>query len=207
MIIGLLARKGFGKTTLFKGLQAATRSVFPEDPYPESLVVRTRFGGPLKAMLGTLFRLRGMTDERVLELLDGPQHVREMPLEEFGGKSSRQMMQTLGTEWGRDLVYPSLWIDTVKMQMVAAHHSGRIAVADDVRFLNEIEAIKDHGGIVVGIKRTDRTFPLPADAHASEASVDQLTSAYADRIWYNGASSPEAAAIEAREFAKSLLTT
>jgi hypothetical protein len=41
---------------------------------------------------------------------------KETPLPEFGGKTPRQMMQTLGTEWGRNLIDAEIWITLWKRQ-------------------------------------------------------------------------------------------
>ena len=88
-----------------------------------------------------------------------------------GGKSPRFLMQTLGTEWGRDMVTSTLWIDLWKQR--ASKIRRRIAVTN-VRFENEALAIRDMGGIVV---RVVRPAAPAVRAHVSEAGVpDDLVS-------------------------------
>ena len=83
------------------------------------------------------------------EEIDGD--LKERPCALFGGKTPRQAMQWLGTEWGRELVNPSLWIDAWKVAV--DREPDRLIVVDDVRFSNEAQAIRERGGIVVKIER------------------------------------------------------
>ncbi|KAF1049339.1 deoxynucleotide monophosphate kinase family protein [Xylophilus sp.] len=82
------------------------------------------------------------------------------------GKSPRQLMQTLGTEWGRQLVREDFW---VRRALAAAETiPGGRAVISDVRFDNEAEAIRAAGGVVLHIVRPDA---LEVSSHPSEAGV------------------------------------
>lgn len=65
------------------------------------------------------------------------------------GKSPRQMMQTLGTEWGREMVSSSLWVDRCMRQ--AEQHP--LVVISDVRFQNEVSAIFVRKGLLIHINR------------------------------------------------------
>ena len=64
----------------------------------------------------------------------------------MGGKTPRWAMQSLGTEWGRDLIHNDLWINAWKSTLP----DGNIVV-DDIRFLNEVETIQDEGGYIINI--------------------------------------------------------
>lgn len=57
-------------------------------------------------------------------------------------------MQTLGTEWGRDLIHPSLWTRA----WMARAGSG-LVVTDDCRFENEAEAVRRLGGHIIRVVR------------------------------------------------------
>lgn len=103
---------------------------------------RIRFAGPLKAMLAAL----GCTPTEI----DGDR--KEAPCELLGGKTPRHAMQTLGTEWGRDLIASDLWIRAFNAAL-AKMPVGVPVVVDDCRFPNEAEAVKAAGGIVVRIER------------------------------------------------------
>lgn len=85
------------------------------------------------------------------------------------GKSPRQLAQTLGTEWGRQLVHPEIWTTLMVREWDRVRQS-RIPrmVVTDVRFDNEAEAIRSLGGTVWQVVRED--LP-PVAAHASEAGV------------------------------------
>lgn len=83
------------------------------------------------------------------------------------GKSPRQMMQTLGTEWGRDMVSRNLWVD-VCLQRAKQHP---LVVISDVRFENEIASILGSGGLLIHISRPD----APAvNSHISEKDVSSF---------------------------------
>lgn len=140
MLIGLSGPLGAGKSLAARILSVAY--VTPVVP----------FAGPLKAMLEAL----GVPREN----LHGTPAQKAAPLAMLGGKSAREAMQTLGTEWGRQLVTESLW----RNAWLAA--AGAHAIADDVRFPDEAELIRSRGGIVLRIVRD--LAPSAAGAHASE---------------------------------------
>jgi len=82
------------------------------------------------------------------------------------GFSPRRLMQTLGTEWGRDMVSPALWIDSCLHRAAAA--PGPVVISD-VRFDNEAAAIRERGGVVLRIKRDVDGVA----AHRSESGVEE----------------------------------
>jgi hypothetical protein len=116
---------------------------------------RVRFAGPLKAMMKAL----GCSDEEI----DG--HLKMAPSLLLGGKTPRFAMQTLGTEWGRNLISPTLWTDAWKHQ-VDSLPSDIPVVVDDVRFPNEAALIRERGGLLIGLRREGYE---PSSEHASEA--------------------------------------
>ncbi len=85
------------------------------------------------------------------------------------GKSPRQLVQTLGTEWGRHQVHPELWVMLMlrRWDMVRASTSPRMVVTD-VRFDNEAHAILTAGGT---IWRVEREGVTPVAPHVSEKGV------------------------------------
>jgi hypothetical protein len=68
-------------------------------PYLGPKYARAAFADPLKDMLVT-----GLSVTRERDL-DGP-HKHDPT--NYGGKSPRELMQTLGTEWGRELIDPDI---------------------------------------------------------------------------------------------------
>lgn len=88
-------------------------------------------------------------------------------------KSYRVMMQTLGTEWGREMMNPQVWVNLVArrwkeieaggylVQQGRDHtgYKGYIAegmVLSDVRFDSEAEWIKLNGGVILEIVRPEQ---------------------------------------------------
>jgi hypothetical protein len=117
------------------------------------------FALPLKEMLAAI----GVDNRH----LYGAPAEKEEPLPLLQGKSARYALQRLGTEWGRDLIGPGLWVDAWRQAVDDIANDDDIVVADDVRFPNEIDAILSRGGIVICIVRSlDDVFRVPK--HPSE---------------------------------------
>lgn len=80
----------------------------------------------------------------------------------------RHLAQTLGTEWGREILYPDFWVDLWKIRLERARTFGFKGVAvPDVRFANEVAAIRELGGKVFTIQGRS----LPVNHHKSEAQI------------------------------------
>lgn len=84
------------------------------------------------------------------------------------GKSLRECMQTLGTEWGRQLVHGDLWVMEAKRRIDMLVKNRRMVVIPDVRFDNEARMIQESGGVVIRIVRPGID---PVRAHVSEAGI------------------------------------
>jgi len=87
------------------------------------------------------------------------------------GVSARQMMQTLGTEWGRSCVHPDLWVKIAESKAKSLLKKDCIVVFDDVRFPNEIDTIRTLGGEMWLIDRPGVDY---AGSHASEGSLSDI---------------------------------
>ena len=85
------------------------------------------------------------------------------------GKSYRYLARTLGTEWGRNLVGETVWIDAFRQKF--ERHSLRHPVCvDDLRFANELSLLRELGFTFVKITRnTDRD--RLQDSHASDVDL------------------------------------
>jgi len=99
------------------------------------------------------------------------------------GKSPRQLLQTLGTDWGRAMVSKDVWLK------IAAHRirfarvaEGRACiVVPDVRFDDEAEMIReDFGGVIWEVTRPGSATCV---AHVSEAGISRRL---IDRTLVNG---------------------
>jgi hypothetical protein len=146
MIVGFIGYKGCGKST-------AARLLVERHGF-----IRTRFAEPLKKMLLAL----GCTPDEV----DGD--LKETPCAALNGRTPRHAMQTLGTEWGREMISQTLWLDA---WCRAVEGVDRVVV-DDCRFPNEASLIRERGGIIVEVKRDGAGDGR--DGHASEAYVSAM---------------------------------
>jgi len=82
--------------------------------------------------------------------------------------TTRQMMQTHGTEWGRECVDPNIWVNTLEPMILDMCEQGLKVVIDDMRFQNELDMINKIGGHTVKIvRRTMDQIPV----HSSEGAL------------------------------------
>jgi deoxynucleotide monophosphate kinase-like protein len=162
MIIGLTGRKGAGKDTV--GQMLVEHYDF----------TRIAFADKLKEAVANLF---GITIEQVDELKNSPSHIRITRAR--GAQNSismpysdtitllywREFLQRFGTEMGRNTFGEDFW---VKLWLEALPDKGDV-VATDVRFENEIHAVRASGGKIIEIIRPGHE----PDGHASEEPLDQ----------------------------------
>jgi hypothetical protein len=75
------------------------------------------------------------------------EQIKEDPHPLLCGKSPRYAMQTLGTEWGRALLGPDLWVNLLahELDIIPASYRQPGYVISDVRFPNEAEFIRQRG--------------------------------------------------------------
>jgi len=148
LIIGLCGPQHAGKSSIAKeavhiltgrGISARTLS----------------FADPLRSMLTALLLSSGMDPAQAAHALTD-QTAKETPLAMFGGKTPRYALQTLGTDWGRALISPDLWVN-IAMQNIAANPSD-VVILDDVRFDREIEIILTRAGSIVEISRIGTAY-------------------------------------------------
>jgi len=75
---------------------------------------------------------------------------------EWLGKSPRELMQTLGTEWGRSLIHQDIWLRVAEQNLAflaETHDTASGFVITDLRTENEAEFIRKHGGVVIHLIR------------------------------------------------------
>lgn len=133
IVIGLLGRMQHGKSTLAKELRN----------YFGSRSVSSAFADPLKNMLFAI-------DLTEAELWGGE---KMRPTSFLGGHTPRRAMQTLGTEWGRELIYQNIWVDAWERSLDRLSGHVDIVIIEDVRFVNEVEKVKALGGILIEVHR------------------------------------------------------
>jgi hypothetical protein len=181
-IIGLSGRAGAGKDTVADILVR------------ERGYTKIALADPLKRACRKFFAGR-MTAEH----LWGPSEKRNEPIPELGGLTARKALQTLGTEWGR-ACYPDVWVDLClatitdlqslwencgwfpyyaqygilrEDRYICEIRPNPLFVISDVRFLNELEAIRAAGGEVWRVIRGSEDGGLQGEAatHVSETEL------------------------------------
>lgn len=96
----------------------------------------------------------------------------------------RRILQLLGTNCGRDIIHPNIWVNALfskyKEESIYDPRSktggmgGSNWVITDMRFPNEMKAIQDRGGITIRINRNG----LEKSDHASETALDDANFDY-----------------------------
>lgn len=124
---------------------------------------RKGFADPLRSMARHFIEAAGYSAEQA-DFLVSTGEGKLTPLPEFGGRTSRYLMQTLGTEWGRELVADGVWIGLALKGTERA-----FVVLDDMRFPDEYDAVVEAGGEVWKVFRPG--IPIPTD-HPSEGLLE-----------------------------------
>jgi hypothetical protein len=147
-IIGIIGKKGSGKTTFANYLQAEFEKA------PKELALRFSFGKPLKQMI------------------EQAEICSHKELYEEKTAFSRLMMQKIGTEIIRridpDYFCKQMWNG---LHTAFSHEPTSIIIIDDVRFKNEAQLIRSLGGILIKI---EREIQKQEDNHTSEIEQDTI---------------------------------
>lgn len=120
----------------------------------------------------------------------------------------RKFMQKVGTEMFRDQLDKDVWVKLLEMKLIEAENSAKNEAAaypdyeydintkpwvpknvifiTDVRFPNEAEMLKRHGGFIIKIERTNFVTSGEWRKHESEKYIDDIEK---DATWYNNESS------------------
>lgn len=127
--------------------------------------IRISFADPLKEMTSVLLRALGFTEAEAHHAVYHAKHTRVPAI----GVDVRHMLQTLGTEYGRQCLHPDVWITAWSTRVSAALAAGHHVVCDDMRFPNELAAVRALGGASWQIKRSGY---VRTTTHASEGGLD-----------------------------------
>lgn len=152
-LIGITGLAGTGKDTVRGMLEDAGYTGFA-------------FADPIRMMLRELLISNNISDSYM-----DCREFKEDIIPELG-VSYRQMAQTLGTEWGRSL-QPDFWLRLATSYLHGQMDAGgQQFCISDVRFENEAQWVRNHGGVVW---RIERPGTEPVRSHASEQGVDAIT--------------------------------
>lgn len=127
----------------FCGLAGAGKSFAAKHLVRDHGFARERLAEPIKAMLRAL----GLSEAE----LDGD--LKEKPCEALCGQTPRVGQQTIGTEWGREMIGREIWVRAWGRRADRILEAGGSVVVDDVRFADEAAAIWRRGGILIRVER------------------------------------------------------
>lgn len=134
-IIAFTGKMGSGKTTAADYLRETHG------------FARLSFAAPLKRAAFAIF---GEEFDRLM--LVG----KEEPSEFLFGNSPRHVLQTLGTEWGRNFIHQDLWVELFSREVDRIEAEGVFSgiVVDDLRFVNEADKVLNMGGVVFRVVKS-----------------------------------------------------
>lgn len=169
IIIGLVGTKSAGKDTF--------ADYFIHTYSENTKIVKYAFATPLKKACKELFLLSDIQLSGTIE---------KETIDSRWGLSPRQMFQIVGTDFIRNGIDENFWLRHFEHwidSQLSIELSDRpsIVLVSDVRFQNEVNLIKEKGGIIIKINRnSDRTKNDSNDRdsttkHISESGVSHLT--------------------------------
>lgn len=149
LIIAFTGARGVGKTSVAKELIENGKCDYALES----------FATPIKSMLKAM----GLTEHFVNDP-DGKQQ----PIPWLDGVSGRELMQTLGTSWGREMVSDDVWLRALNQRLIKYIGSDKIILIDDLRFDNEAEFIHRQGGYIISLTRDGIDY---TNEHATETPI------------------------------------
>jgi hypothetical protein len=129
-----------------------------------------KFARPLKEMLRTLYREAGLSEKMIERKIEGDLKRTSCPI--LGGKTPTDAMQTLGDEWGRQLVCPDLWVNILGSKY--RQSTATNVVVDDCRYVNEARTVRQLGGQLWKVVRNVKDPVEMNRQHRSETEQADL---------------------------------
>lgn len=168
-LIGLSGAIGAGKS-------AVGRHLFDSYGYKE-VTFKKEFVIKILSSLGIEW---GHQDYEMYINIFYDRELKDKPNELLNGKTPRQVMFSF-SDWARS-IDPYVFIKPVeqKIQKFIYQLEGRLVISD-IKFDNEAEMIKRHGGLIWHIERKNNPFSVKTE-HESEHGIDDK---YIDRIIWN----------------------
>lgn len=154
MWIGISGKKGVGKDTAGEILKECL----------ESRVEIVRFSATLKEIASVLLGVPVYKfEEESFKASKLPVIWRRGP---YGDITVRKLLQILGTEMSR-AIHPDILVN-IALENLEDSEMGKIIT--DVRFENEVKAVKKRGGVLIRIEREG----VHQDGHSSETALDDF---------------------------------
>ncbi len=147
----------FWSSTPQQGKTTAARFLMNDHGY-----VKVSFAAPLRFMIERLLHSAGYTYNEIQWFLN---EGKEQNIDVIGA-SYRKLARTLGTDWGRNLIHPDIWVRVVEQKII--HIKAPVCI-DDLRFPNELELLRRHDFALVKLVRN--TSRLDNDIHPSDLAL------------------------------------
>ena len=169
VLIGIGGKKRSGKSTLANFLmkEAALKGW-------DSEIVS--FADPIKFMMQEVFRYE-VSHNTFLDDLRKQDPIKIAP---DCTLTVREILQKVGTECFRDIIHKDFWIHRGMAKIDSS--SANVVIVPDVRFGNELEALKKKIGVTVYIERPDLSDVV--DKHPSEMELEEIKNDF-DIQWVN----------------------
>lgn len=125
------------------------------------------FAAPIKRMTAMFLSECGLDYDTIHSATHG-ELKEDAILDDFPGITTRYLMQTLGTEWGRDRIGEHIWTTLAHNRIDKLRKQGIDVVVDDLRFHNEYAMLAAMGAKFIKIERPGYE---PADGHRSTGAL------------------------------------
>ena len=119
-----------------------------------------KFAGGLKTLVYTLLRQFKDDPTWAYACIEGDQ--KEVPLKWLNGKTPRDLMVTMGTDWGRMTIDPNIWVKLAYTRIRTMLEAGQNVVVDDMRFPNEYKTLASLSARFCQIRVANETAPAPS---------------------------------------------
>lgn len=172
MIIGLVGLIGSGKGTV-------------ANMFVERGCIEDSFAAPLKDLSASIFGWpRDMVEGDTIESRD----FRETPDLYWARKlgipnfTPRLALQLIGTDVLRTHFDPNIWLHSLEYRIMKQGTDEPCTVVSDARFKNELDLIKEMGGVVIWVQRGElpEWFETAKTAHTNAISHKIMKTKYAD---------------------------
>ena len=160
-LIGICGFIGSGKDTVAK-------------MFVEQGCIQDSFAAPLKDMCASIFgwqreMLEGDTmDSREFRETADLYWTRKLGIDNF---TPRLALQLLGTDIMRTHFSQDIWLNSLEYRIRRQRQDELCVVISDARFKNELNLIKELGGVVIHVKRSELPEWYEVAVHANNGSV------------------------------------
>ena len=163
LVIGIAGKKRNGKDTVARMLMSCAERAGIK-------ATRRALADTLKEECARMIAIELGESGQVSKYLDVLQEMHDDATKE----KYRLLLQWWGTEFKRGMVSDNYWVDKLRDWLLQhkSHSQQEIFVVPDVRFPNEVEMIRQQGGLIINVYRPELEV---SDGHTSEHALDGMT--------------------------------